>query len=883
MATVYLAEDRKHGREVALKVLRPELAATMGPERFAREIQVAARLQHPHILPLHDSGEADGFLYFVMPYVAGESLRARLDRVGELPIADAVRIATQVVDALAHAHAMGVVHRDIKPDNVLLSGRHALVADFGVAKAVSEATGRHGLTTAGVALGTPMYMAPEQATADPQIDQRVDIYAVGVLLYEMLAGRPPFHGLSAPQLLAAHVTEAPRPLRTLRDACSPALEAVVMRCLAKRPADRYQDAEALLQALEPLGATSGDITPAQTRPMAAVSGATGAAPTPARRGVRVAVLGGLAALLVLAGGWFATRARGGDAGAPEIALSSLERIRVTASGWARSGALSRDANRVAFFERRCDTDNSCTTDLRVQDVGGAGSTVLVSDLDLGIALDWSPDGRWLAFSGTVGGRYGAWLVPTLGGAPRFLGCCSAVFSGQGDTLLLTSPELSGAPPTLSRGTASSGSFPEQLRLNDTLLAGVSFVREVRHDRLVATVMSPNRMDPYPRALLLDRRGTVLDTLPVQGLVGALSLPQRTATGFWLAHVEDERNPSRNVTLRHFRWDARGSVAAMPTAIVRGVPIAGGISITPDGTLMAGDGAAERSVWAAERDAPESMAVRLRRVAQSTAGVTGSITPDGRQLLVSRDRPNNARVRELSVIPFDGGAERRLTELEDADDWDIFPDGRRVLVAQFGELQTRRVLLDLETGTVTAYGEPSQERPTGHEMLAGGGFIYRLGFDSLVVRDVPGRPDTVFAVTSVGGLDRLPSASPDGARAAFVMWQTSLDTLAVLTMDLRTGALTRHADLRGEGSAGHVWLPSGDLLVTVWETDRVQVWWLVPTTGGAPRRLGVAPRSDGTYRFSADGLRAIYRESIMRSDIEIWRGLPADGVPVGRRR
>jgi serine/threonine protein kinase len=167
MATVYLARDLRHERLIALKVLRPELAASLGPERFLREIRLAAQLQHPHILPLHDSGEAGGFLYFVMPYVKGESLRARLARGGELPVHDAVKILVEVTDALAYAHAQGVVHRDIKPDNVLLSGRHALVTDFGVAKALSESTGRQELTTAGVALGTPTYMAPEQATADP--------------------------------------------------------------------------------------------------------------------------------------------------------------------------------------------------------------------------------------------------------------------------------------------------------------------------------------------------------------------------------------------------------------------------------------------------------------------------------------------------------------------------------------------------------------------------------------------------------------------------------------------------------------------------------------------------------------------------------------------
>jgi len=183
MATVYLAEDVKHHRKVAVKVLKPQLAATLGAERFSKEIETVAGFQHPHILPLLDSGHVGGFLYYVMPYVEGESLRDRLARQGELPIHDAVKILVEVTDALAYAHARGVVHRDIKPDNVLLSGRHALVTDFGVAKAVSEAAGGQGVTTTGMAIGTPAYMAPEQAAADPHIDQRADIYAVGVLGY----------------------------------------------------------------------------------------------------------------------------------------------------------------------------------------------------------------------------------------------------------------------------------------------------------------------------------------------------------------------------------------------------------------------------------------------------------------------------------------------------------------------------------------------------------------------------------------------------------------------------------------------------------------------------------------------------------------------------
>ncbi|HEX9581446.1 MAG TPA: serine/threonine-protein kinase [Gemmatimonadales bacterium] len=299
MATVYLAHDLKHDRHVALKVLRPELAATMGADRFLREVRIAANLSHPHILPLYDSGEAGGFLFYVMPFVDGESLRARLHRDGELPIAEAVRILKEVVDALAYAHAHKVVHRDIKPDNVLLSGRHALVSDFGVAKAVSEATGRQTLTTAGVALGTPAYMAPEQATADPHVDHRADIYAVGVLAYEILTGRVPFNETTAQGMLAAHVTQVPEPVTAHRAAVPAPLAQIVMRCLEKKPADRWQSAEDLLPQLEALATPSGGMTPTEARPATASR-------VP-KRGVTWALMAIAAAVLVV-GGFLGVRA-----------------------------------------------------------------------------------------------------------------------------------------------------------------------------------------------------------------------------------------------------------------------------------------------------------------------------------------------------------------------------------------------------------------------------------------------------------------------------------------------------------------------------------------------------------------------------------------------
>jgi TolB-like protein/tetratricopeptide (TPR) repeat protein len=266
MATVWLADDVRHHRQVAVKVLREVLTASLAKERFLREITIAAGLTHPHIVPLHDSGEAAGQLFYVMPYVDGPSLRQKLLQGGELPITDAVRILRDVADAMAHAHKRGVVHRDLKPENVMLSERHALVTDFGVAKAVSEATGRQTLTTAGIALGTPAYMSPEQAMADPHADHRSDIYAFGVLAYEVLTGRTPFQGGSPQELLAAHVTTPAVPVAQYRATIPPALAALVMRCLEKKPADRPQRAEELIPSLEAVLTAGAGITPHHEAP-----------------------------------------------------------------------------------------------------------------------------------------------------------------------------------------------------------------------------------------------------------------------------------------------------------------------------------------------------------------------------------------------------------------------------------------------------------------------------------------------------------------------------------------------------------------------------------------------------------------------------------------
>ncbi len=247
MATVYLARDLKHDRLVALKVLRAELAAAIGVDRFLREIQIAAGLNHPHIVPLHDSGEVAGLPYYVMPYVEGESLRGRLDRDGALPVEEAVRLAREVAGALAYAHAHGIVHRDIKPENILLQDGHAIVADFGIARALTAAGGP-ALTQTGVSVGTPLYMSPEQVVGDP-IDGRSDVYSLGCVLFEMLAGSPPFKGSTALAVLASHTVDPIPPLQTRRGGVSNALQHTLAKALAKTPAQRYETASSLDAAL----------------------------------------------------------------------------------------------------------------------------------------------------------------------------------------------------------------------------------------------------------------------------------------------------------------------------------------------------------------------------------------------------------------------------------------------------------------------------------------------------------------------------------------------------------------------------------------------------------------------------------------------------------
>jgi serine/threonine-protein kinase len=404
MATVYVAEDIRHGRRVAIKVLRTELAAVMGAERFLREIRTTATLQHSHILGLIDSGEAGGLLYYVMPLVEGESLRGRLTREHQLPVDDALRIAQEVADALDYAHRRGVIHRDIKPENILLAGRpgedrvaHALVADFGIAVAVSSAGGDR-LTSTGVAVGTPQYMSPEQAAGERTIDARTDVFALAAVTYEMLVGEPPFSGPTLQATIARVMSEPPRPLTVQRRSIPPHVEAAVLRGLEKLPADRFASASDFAAALAtPTGATAAHLAPNGRG---------------ARRWRTPAIVSGLTLAALVTGWVVGRRGRSDQSASQPPSRLAIVAPRIGGTGWAsvqRQLAITPDGTTLLYVTVGADGRNQLVR----QSIDAMEPTPIAGVRAGTVAPIISPDGR--SFIGWVAGERAAYRYPVAGG------------------------------------------------------------------------------------------------------------------------------------------------------------------------------------------------------------------------------------------------------------------------------------------------------------------------------------------------------------------------------------------------------------------------------------------------------------------------------------
>jgi serine/threonine-protein kinase len=464
MATVYLAHDVRHDRKVALKVLRPELSAILGAGRFLAEIKTTANLQHPHILSLFDSGEADGLVFYVMPFVDGESLRDRLKREHQLPVEEAVRITCEVADALDYAHRHHVIHRDIKPENVLLHDGRALVADFGIALAVSRSEGGARMTETGMSLGTPHYMSPEQAMGEREITAKSDVYALGCVLYEMLSGEPPFTGPTPQAIIARVMTEEPRSLTLQRRTIPPHVEAAVRTALEKLPADRFTSAAQFAEALG-----RADYAASTTR-----TAAVAVAPLPLRqRAVRSAPWV-LLAVTAAAGAWGTFRPRSHE-GRPVITFTVELPATVTDLGGSPL-ALSPDGARLAYVSQTLDDPQAR---LYVRDFERASVRVLATTENVAGPFI-SPDGAWIGYWSNGAIR----KVAVAGGPVTPLAAMSGTVQGgtwgqRGDIVLAVSGALvrlsadGGAVDTLLRDSTRSFRWPDFLPDGETVLFAAS--------------------------------------------------------------------------------------------------------------------------------------------------------------------------------------------------------------------------------------------------------------------------------------------------------------------------------------------------------------------------------------------------------------------------
>jgi Tol biopolymer transport system component len=514
MATVFLAHDLKHDRKVAVKVLRPDLAAVIGAERFLREIKTIATLQHPHILGLIDSGEVDGTAYYVMPYVDGESLRDRLRREKQLPIPDAVQIATEVAGALDYAHRHGVIHRDIKPENILLHDGTALVADFGIALAASKGGGGR-MTETGMSLGTPHYMSPEQAMGEREITARADVYALGATTYEMLTGDPPFTGSTAQAIVAKVMTERPRPIAAQRDTVPPAVEQAVLTALEKLPADRFATAAQFADALH----TTGVGSRSTNTPL-------GAEPASYRKRLRdpvVLTLGAVAIACAAFAGW-ASRP------APHEA-PAVVRFTLPASPSARTNVLGYNMLNVSPDGRvlvYAGQSSGRHEQLVIRPLDDDVQRPLPGTDDAGQPT-FSPDGRWILF---IRGNQ-LYKVSVDGGAPQFLGSAPGTFGGaswsangnivvSGNRSLYLMPESGGEPRA----------FGGHVRPRGELFTATPFVvdsaRSIVYTSWTSTTLTSARL---AIASLTTGDATVFDVAAIQplGLVGK-TLVYATAAG-----------------------------------------------------------------------------------------------------------------------------------------------------------------------------------------------------------------------------------------------------------------------------------------------------------------------------------------------------------------
>jgi serine/threonine-protein kinase len=769
MATVYLAEDLKHKRKVALKVLKPELAAVLGAERFVVEITTTASLQHPHILALFNSGTADGFLFYVMPWIEGETLRDKLNRETQLGVDEAVRIAREVLDALQYAHEHGIVHRDVKPENILLHGGHAMVADFGIALAVSAAAGGR-MTETGLSLGTPHYMSPEQATAEKEITARSDVYSLGSVLYEMLTGQPPHVGGSAQQIIMKIITTPAEAVTVHRKTVPANVAAAVAKSLEKLPADRFDSAKAFGEALG---------NPAFSN--AALSGATATPALARRQRVTIAASVALAVVATAIVAIPATRWVDARREKPPLAVRfafSTAPNQPLGTTLGRAVALSPDGRVVVYatpdssgryrlFKRPLD-------DLRQEPIAGSEGAAQPF---------FSPDGR------SIGYLDGQQLkkIPVEGGTPTLLAGVAGMFGASwGPSGIVVSingklmrvPSAGGTPVSLARGDSVVGYWPVLLPDGNAVVYATSATAT---SQLAVAVLSTGRSvaldlpgrTPFGVAggeLIYSRNDGALMGIPFDAGAGR-------ATGS--AHVVVNETVQSPTGERKVALSASGALAYVGTAgLVQAVVVdmhgaarvlavppgrLANLRYSPDGRRIAAgvSSGARQDVWV--YDVSSGAAQRL--TSDGTSNIRPEWTPDGRRVLFRSDRTGSNGT--LWWQPADGsGAAEELLAVPAKDVWEgvLTPDGHTVVyrtgTAGAADIWYRRLAGDsAEHGIATTPFAESEPRvsPDGRWIAYQSN---ESGSSQVVVRPFPGPGAQVMV--SVGG-GNAPVWSRDGRR------------------------------------------------------------------------------------------------------------------------
>jgi Tol biopolymer transport system component len=859
MAIVFLARDIKHERTVAIKVLRPEIASRVGCERFLKEIKTTATLVHPHILSLIDSGEVAGIPYYVMPYIDGESLAARLSRKKQLSIGEALKITTDVAGALDYAHRSGVIHRDVKPANILLHAGEALVADFGVALAVQAAGGER-LTGTGFAVGTPEYMSPEQAAADRELDARSDIYSLGAVLYEMLAGEPPHSGATAHAVVAKVLSERPTSLSVVRDV-PPHIEAAVNKALSKSPSDRFESCTEFIAALSTPAAKGAVLGKPISRA--------------ARSAITLAVLGGIAVVTV-ATVLLVNRDRGGPSGPDPVTRQ------ITFSGNVQDVSIAPDGEMIGYL-----TDDR--RNLIVRDLDSDREVhVLEASSPLG-SPQWSPGGTSILVAGDVAGAYGLHVVPRLGGEPQL-----AVGFIRGE-------------PGESRRPRQSGGRPEQMR--QFALGGYDFTADgsgylvaccggrvfFGGDGSVIRALSPDSfategghfigidegllqlasLSTSPDGAWIAFAGVSGDQQVVLGVsatdgartnlvaaigaVGSAGMPGRPATVRWPAPgdaIYFSRQLGHGTNILAAPFDSRhGDLSGQPYSAHSGLPMGTtfDVSLSSHRLVYAGGprrAQLELTVVSSGRD---GLATTTRITEGTWLHSSPSISPDGESVTYLK---GTGLDWDIYRRPLAGGIEERLThDKSPVGSLAWSPDGSRIIYAASVEGGVTLMVLDLATGQT-----------------------HRVGSSQ---RMVEGRPQW-----SPDGSQVLYRSRPSDSVAQMVASGSPRPRLVLL--DLTTGSESDFAHPGFFGLASAVFSPDGSSIAALGAGtagERGFGLWIIRRDGGSPLRLvegaalPLAWSPDGVIYFirdlfgNADG-RRIERVSASGGEPELQMVLPA---------